>query len=324
MTVSLSTEAEILSDIVTFNKYAKFLPEKGRRETWREIVDRNKAMHLKRFPQLADEIEDAYQFVYRKEVLPSMRSMQFAGKPIEINNSRLYNCSYLPIDHVDAFSEVMFLLLSGTGVGYSVQRHHVEKLPPIQKPTRTRRYLIGDSIEGWSDAIKVLVTAYLSGKALPRFDFSDIRPKGAQLITSGGKAPGPEPLKDCLHNIQKMLDRKNNGEKLRPIEVHDILCFIADAVLSGGIRRSAMISLFNIDDEEMLTCKFGNWYETALHRRLANNSAVVVRHMVDKEVFLQLWKRIEASGSGEPGFFFTNDKDWGLNPCASTRSFGSR
>ncbi len=308
--------AKILSDITTFMKYAKFDPTKNRRENWVELVDRNKQMHLEKFPQLQAEIEAAYKFVYDKKVLPSMRSLQFAGKPIAINNARLYNCCFLPIDHVDAFSEVMFLLLSGTGVGYSVQRHHIEKLPEINKPVKNRRYLIGDSIEGWADAIKVLMTAYMKGKAYPVFDFSDIRPKGAQLITSGGKAPGPEPLKDCLHNVQKILDRKDNGEKLSTLEVHDILCYIADAVLAGGIRRSAMISLFNIDDEEMLTCKFGNWWETAPQRGRANNSAVIVRHMVEEEVFMDLWKKIEASGSGEPGFFFTNDKDWGMNPCA--------
>jgi len=210
----------------------------------------------------------------------------------------------------------MFLLLSGTGVGYSVQQHHVEKLPEINKPMKSRRYLVGDSIEGWADAVKVMMSAYLKGKALPVYDFSDIRPKGAALITSGGKAPGPEPLKDCLHNVQKILDRKQNGEHLTSLEVHDILCYIADAVLAGGIRRSAMISLFDIDDDDMLTCKFGNWWETAPQRGRANNSAVIVRSKVEEETFMNLWKKIEASGSGEPGFFFTNDKDWGMNPCA--------
>ena len=307
---------KILSDITVHMKYAKFDKSKNRRENWKELIDRNKEMHLEKFPKLKKEINDAYKFVYDKKILPSMRSLQFAGKPIAINNARLYNCCFLPIDHVDAFSEVMFLLLSGTGVGYSVQRHHVENLPEIHKPTKNRRYLIGDSIEGWADAIKVLVTAYMKGKALPVFDFSDIRPKGAMLITSGGKAPGPEPLKDCLHNVQKILDRKQNGEKLTSIEVHDILCYIADAVLAGGIRRSAMISLFDIDDDDMLTCKFGNWWENAPQRGRANNSAVIVRSKVDEEVFFDLWKKIEASGSGEPGFFFTNDKDWGMNPCA--------
>ena len=308
--------AKILSDITVFMKYAKFVPELGRRENWKELVDRNKQMHLEKYPHLAQDINDAYQFVYNKKILPSMRSLQFAGKPININNARLYNCCFLPVDHIDAFSEVMFLLLSGTGVGYSVQQHHIEKLPEINKPTKNRRYLIGDSIEGWADAIKVLMSAYMKGKAYPVFDFSDIRPKGAQLITSGGKAPGPEPLKDCLHNVQKMLDRKENGDRLTTLEVHDILCYIADAVLAGGIRRSAMIALFDIDDDDMLTCKFGNWWEQNSQRGRANNSAVIVRSKVEEETFMELWKKIEASGSGEPGFFFTNDKDWGMNPCA--------
>ena len=312
----MQLEAKILSEITTFMKYSKYLPKKQRRETWKELVDRNKEMHLKKFPQLAQEIEAAYQFVYDKKILPSMRSLQFAGKPIEINNARLYNCCFLPIDHTDAFSEVMFLLLSGTGVGYSVQRAHVEKLPEINKPTKSRRYLVGDSIEGWADAVKVMIAAYMKGKALPIYDFSDVRPKGALLLTSGGKAPGPEPLKDCLHNIQKIFDRKQNGDKLSTLEVHDMLCFIADAVLSGGIRRSAMISLFDMDDDDMLTCKFGNWWETNPQRGRSNNSAVILRHKVEQEVFLDLWKKIEMSGSGEPGFFFTNDANWGLNPCA--------
>jgi ribonucleoside-diphosphate reductase alpha chain len=312
----MQLESKILSEITTFMKYAKYLPKKQRRETWKELVDRNKAMHLEKFPKLAKEIEAAYEFVYDKKVLPSMRSLQFAGKPIQINNARLYNCCFLPINHTDAFSEVMFLLLSGTGVGYSVQKNHIEQLPPVNKPTKTRRYLVGDSIEGWADAVKVMIEAYMKGKSLPEYDFSDIRPKGALLLTSGGKAPGPEPLKDCLHNIQKILDRKQNGQFLSTIEVHDILCFIADAVLSGGIRRSAMISLFDLDDDDMLTCKFGNWWETNPQRGRANNSAVIVRHKIEKEVFLELWKKIEMSGSGEPGFFFTNDANWGLNPCA--------
>jgi ribonucleoside-diphosphate reductase alpha chain len=308
--------AKILSDVTVHMKYAKFIPELNRRENWDEIVTRNKNMHIKRYPKLKKEIAAAYEFVYSRKILPSMRSMQFAGKPAMINNARIYNCCYLPMDSYECFSEVMFLLLSGVGVGYSVQSQHVERLPEIRKPTKSRRYLVGDSIEGWSDAVKVLVKAYFAGRSLPRFDFSDVRPKGARLITSGGKAPGPEPLHDCLHNVRKVLDRKQDGEKLTPFEVHEINCYIADAVLSGGIRRSAMISLFDLDDKEMLTCKFGNWWETAPHLARANNSAVIVRHKIEKEVFLDLWKKIEASKSGEPGFFFTNDKDWGMNPCA--------
>jgi ribonucleoside-diphosphate reductase alpha chain len=312
----MQLESKLLSKITTFMKYAKYVPDKQRRETWTELVDRNKNMHLEKFPQLKEEIDAAYKFVYDKKILPSMRSLQFAGKPVDLNNTRLYNCCFLPVDHSDAFSEIMFLLLSGTGVGYSVQRQHVEKLPEINKPTKSRRYLVADSIEGWADAVKVLVTAYMKGKAYPLFDFRDIRPKGAMLITAGGKAPGAEPLKDCLHNIQKVLDRKANGEQLTTLEVHDIMCYIADAVLSGGIRRSAMIALFDLDDDDMLTCKFGNWWENEAQRGRANNSAVIVRHKIEKEIFLDLWKKIELSGSGEPGFFFTNDAAWGLNPCA--------
>jgi ribonucleoside-diphosphate reductase alpha chain len=256
--------------------------------------------------------------VYDKKVLPSMRSLQFGGRPIEISPNRVYNCSYLPIDHLDSFAECMFLLLGGTGVGYSVQKHHVDKLPEIRKPsaTRKRRYLVGDSIEGWADAIKVLMKSYFGqNTSTPDFDFSDIRPKGAALVTSGGKAPGPQPLKDCVHNITKVLDSKEDGDRLSPIEVHDIVCHIADAVLAGGIRRAALISLFSADDDEMIACKSGSWWENNPQRGRANNSAVLLRHKITKEFFMELWKRVELSGAGEPGIYFTNDKDWGTNPC---------
>jgi ribonucleoside-triphosphate reductase (thioredoxin) len=313
----LTTESQILSEITTHLKYAKFVPEKNRRETWDELVTRNKEMHLKKFPNLAEEIEAAYKYVYDKKVLPSMRSMQFAGKPIEINNARIFNCSYLPIDDYRAFSEIMFLLLSGCGVGYSVQTHHVENLPEIRKPLKSKRYLVGDSIEGWADAVRMLTKAYFGyTSTAPIFDFRDIRAKGASLITVGGKAPGPEPLKIALIHMQAILDRKNDGEKLTTVECHDIICHLADAVLSGGIRRAALIALFNLHDEDMLTCKFGNWWENNPQRGRANNSAVLLRNMIDKETFMGLWGKIEASNSGEPGFLFTNDKDAGTNPCA--------
>jgi len=313
----MNIETQILSEVTTHLKYSKYVPEKNRRETWDELVTRNKNMHIKKFPQLTDEIEGAYKYVYDKKILPSMRSMQFAGKPIEINNSRIFNCSYLPIDDFRAFSEIMFLLLSGCGVGYSVQTHHVEKLPEIRKPLKSKRYLVGDSIEGWADAIRMLTKAYFGQTSTaPLFDFRDIRAKGASLITVGGKAPGPEPLKIALIHMQAILDRKKDGEKLTSLECHDIICHLADAVLSGGIRRAALISLFNLHDEEMLTCKFGNWWEQNPQRGRANNSAVLLRQMIDKETFLNLWRKIEASNSGEPGFIFTNDKDSGTNPCA--------
>ena len=245
-----------------------------------------------------------------------MRSLQFAGKPIDINNSRIFNCSFLPIDDWRSFSEVMFLLLSGCGVGYSVQKHHIERLPEIRIPRKTRRFLVGDSIEGWADSVKVLLKSYFGiTAARPVFDFRDIRPKGAELITVGGKAPGPEPLKECLFQIQKVLDRKKDGEQLTSIEAHDIICHIADAVLSGGIRRAALISLFDLHDNEMLTSKHGAWWELNPQRGRANNSAVVIRSKVRKKDFFELWSKIVASNSGEPGIYFSDDKDWGTNPC---------
>ena len=315
----MNIASKILSDITVHMKYAKYVPELNRREVWEELVDRNKAMHIKRYPELEDEINKAYEYVYDKKTLPSMRSLQFGGKPIEISPNRVYNCAYLPIDHIDSFSETMFLLLGGTGVGYSVQKHHVAKLPPINKPytKRQRRFLIGDSIEGWADAVKVLMKSFMGERRSSKihFDFSDIRPKGSQLVTSGGKAPGPQPLKECIVKIQGILNSKEDGDLLSTIETHDIVCHIADAVLAGGIRRAALISLFSADDNEMISCKSGNWWELNPQRGRANNSACLMRHKITKEFFLDLWKRVELSGSGEPGIYLNNDKDWGTNPC---------
>ena len=307
----------ILSDITVYMKYAKYIPELNRRETWEELVTRNKNMHIKKFPKLKKDIESVYKYVYDKKVLPSMRSLQFGGKPIEISPNRVYNCAYLPIDDARAFSETMFLLLGGTGVGYSVQRHHVEALPEIRKPNpnRTRRFVIADSIEGWADAVKALMKTYFNGGSKLRFDYSDIRPKGARLVTSGGKAPGPQPLKECLVKIEGILSEMEDDSKLSTIQVHDIVCHIADAVLAGGIRRAALISLFSADDDDMIACKSGNWWETNPQRGRANNSAVLMRHKITKDFFLDLWKRVELSGAGEPGIYLSNDKDWGTNPC---------
>jgi ribonucleoside-triphosphate reductase len=310
--------SEILSDITVHMKYAKYVPKKERRENWVELCTRNMNMHIKKYPNLKKEIKKLYDnYVIPKKVLPSMRSMQFAGKPIEVAPNRVYNCAYMPIDHADAFSECMFLLLGGTGVGFSVQQHHVEKLPEIRKPNtkRTRRFLISDSIEGWADAVKALIHSYFKGTSRLRFDFSDIRPKGARLVTTGGKAPGPQPLRECLVKVEGVLREKDDGDKLEPIEVHDIICYIADAVLAGGIRRAALISLFSADDDEMIASKAGSWWEANPQRGRANNSAVILRHKVDKEYFMKLWDRIKKSGSGEPGIYLSNDKDWGTNPC---------
>jgi ribonucleoside-diphosphate reductase alpha chain len=306
---------DALSKITVFSKYAKYLPEQKRRETWEEIVNRYQNMMIKKYPTLEDAIMSSGAMIKEKKVLPSMRALQFAGPAAEVNNSRIYNCCFLPIDSLHSFSETMFLLLGGTGVGYSVQKHHIDQLPAITKPGKARNYLIEDSIMGWADAVKVLMKAYLEGGFMPKFDFRSIRQKGARLITAGGKAPGPEPLKICLSHVQAILDRKQEGEHLTPLECHDMLCHIANSVLAGGIRRSAMIALFSHDDEEMVTCKYGEWYMLNEQRGRANNSAVLERGVIGEEEFNALWKRIEASGSGEPGIYWTNNKDWGTNPC---------
>jgi ribonucleoside-diphosphate reductase alpha chain len=317
--MSLTLDKQILSDITVYTKYAKYLPEKERRETWDELVTRNMEMHTTKFPKMKESIEQVYKnFVFTKKVLPSMRSLQFGGKAIELNNARVYNCAFLPVDSIHSFSETMFLLLGGTGVGYSVQNHHIEKLPEIRKPNynRKKKYVVQDSIIGWADAVKALFKSYTGGLTSHiEFDFSDIRPKGALLITAGGKAPGPEPLRIALVKIEAVLREKDDRSKLTDIECHDIQCHIADAVLAGGIRRAAMISLFDLDSDAMLNCKAGSWWEDNPQRGRSNNSVVLLRHKIDKRTFDKVWERIEASGSGEPGIYLTNDKDWGTNPC---------
>ena len=306
---------EALSSITVFSKYSKYLPDLKRRETWDEIVDRYEAMMVKKYPKLEASIIENTKFIREKKVLPSMRALQFAGPAMEVNNARGYNCCFLHIDSIHSFSETMFLLLGGTGVGYSVQKHHVAQLPSIKKVGKSRTYLIEDSIMGWADAVKVLLKAYLEGGFMPKFDFRAIRHKGAKLVTAGGKAPGPEPLKICLAHMQAILDRKQEGENLSSLECHDILCHIANSVLAGGIRRSAMIAFFSHDDEEMITCKYGNWWELNEQRGRSNNSAVLERGEISEEEFKSLWHRIELSNSGEPGIYWTNNIEWGSNPC---------
>jgi hypothetical protein len=308
---------EILSDIIVNMKYSRYLDDKKRRESWEEICYRNMSMHISKFPKLIKEIEFVYkEFVFPKKVLPSMRSLQFGGKPIELNNSRIYNCTYSPAKDIKFFSELMFLLLGGSGCGYSVQRHHINQIPPILTPNKNRKFVIEDSIAGWADAIKVLFKSYTQGNSKPIFDFSQIRPKGTRLITAGGKAPGPSPLRKCITELQNVLEGAN-GRKLTSLEVHQMSCYIADAVLAGGIRRASLISFFDLDDVDMLTCKSGNWWE--LHPEFArcNNSAVLERGKITYEQFLSLWDRIKESGSGEPGVIWVNNKEVLGNPCFS-------
>lgn len=272
-------------------------------------------MHIRKYPQLKDTIIPVYtDYVLPKKILPSMRSLQFAGKAIERNHSRIYNCAYLPMEHPKAFSEVMFLLLSGTGVGYSVQKHHVAKLPHIKGPHWDKKiYTIPDTIEGWADSIDALINSYVDGSATLIFDYSEIREKGTELVVSGGRAPGPAPLKKCLIAIKKILDEASN-RKLKTIEVHDINCHMANAVLAGGIRRAAMISLFSIDDKQMATCKSGEWWTKNGQRGRANNSVVLPRSTTSQAEFFNLWDIVRDSGAGEPGFYWTNNVELGTNP----------
>ena len=313
----MEADKKALSDIVVFNKYAKWDASKGRRENYKEIVQRNKEMHQRKYPQLAEQIEDVYaNYVTNKRVLPSMRSLQFGGRPIELAHNRIFNCAYMPAEDYHFFPELMFLLLGGTGMGFSVQSHHVNKLPSVTEPKSRdyHKFQVQDSIVGWADAIKVVAKAFLCGGALPAFDYRDIREKGSELVTTGGQAPGPDPLRACVDKLIVVFSNAV-GRSLRPLEVHDAACIIADAVLAGGIRRAAMISLFDLSDEEMITCKSGNWWETHPYRARSNNSAVLVRGEVTVDQFVKLMARVEESGCGEPGVYWNNNRDWGTNPC---------
>ncbi len=317
LTKKENMDKQALADITVFNKYARFNNNLNRRENWNEIVTRNKEMHITKYPYMKDQIEKVYtSHVYTKKVLPSMRSLQFGGRPILMAENRIFNCAYAPAESPKFFSELMFLLLGGTGMGYSVQNRHISKLPKIKTPESDMEYKfqVQDSIVGWSDAVKVVCKAFFSAGTLPIFDYRDIRDKGAELITTGGQAPGPEPLRICVEALIKIL-RGAVGRKLTSLEVHDMSCIIADAVLAGGIRRAAMISLFDRTDEEMITCKAGEWYIDHPYRARSNNSAVLPRGKVSETEFMSIMKRVEESGCGEPGVYWTNNEDWGTNPC---------
>jgi ribonucleoside-triphosphate reductase len=305
---------DILSDVVVYNKYAKHTGQ--RRETWPEICTRSAAMFAKEYPDLEAEIYQIFgTYVMEKKVVPSMRCLQFAGKPIELSPNRLFNCAFMNMNHYRAFPETMFMLLGGSGVGFSVQRRHVDALPYIQPPLATARYVVQDSITGWADAVKTLVKAYYGMGPRPRFDFSDIREKGSALVTTGGKAPGPAPLKAALEAIEDIFFQKDYGERLSSIEVFDIQCHIAQAVLSGGVRRSATICLFDADDDAMLTAKYGQWWQDNPQRAMANISAVIDKNKGgQRDAYDKIFRILQDSGSGEPGFAFMQDLDMGYNP----------
>ena len=315
-----------LQDYTYYSKYARYNKEEGRRETWAEAVDRVKQMHLRRYPQVADDIEWAFEMVKQKKVLGSQRALQFGGEPCEKKNARIFNCTSSFCDRVRFFQEAFWLLLCGSGTGFSVQKHHVDKLPNFHKLDRTtlesKTFSIPDTIEGWADALGILLATYLPHSEFSDwkglkvdFDYSLIRAEGASLASGVGKAPGPEPLKRSLEIIRKLLDRclDNKQKKLKSVDAYDIIMHASDAVLSGGVRRSATIALFSHDDEEMATAKTGNWFVDNPQRARSNNSAVLIRDEVSKEDFLKLMESIKQFG--EPGFYWSDSTEQVPNPC---------
>lgn len=306
-----------VSDYIHAGKYARYRESDRRREVYAETVARDEDMHLRKFghiPGMRERINKAFKFVYEKKLLPSMRSMQFGGKAIEVVNNRIYNCSATHIDRLDAFSQGFYLLLCGCGVGYSVQFEHVDKLPEFSRVDESKvvHHVIQDSIEGWADAVLALLRSYVDGTYI-EFAYHLIRAEGMVLKTSGGKAPGHVALKQALELVRGILDGAQ-GRRLRPVEAHRIMCHLADAVLSGGIRRSAMICLFSLEDSEMMYLKTGDWHSREPYLENANNSVVLKRDDVKHTQFMRVFQMTKQFG--EPGFIFVADKDEVRNPCA--------
>ena len=308
---------DFLSSLVIHNKYANFIPKECRRQSWKEIVGAYFDMHRKRFPQLDKELAEAEQAVLDLKVLPSMRGLQNAGPSIEKHEAKMFNCYFQHQSSMKAFADAMYLLLCGCGVGYSVQKRHVKKiaaLMPLEPKQYRDTYMeIGDDIEGWADSILFQMTSACHGQ-VAHFDYSKIRAKNTLISSTGSRAPGPEPLRAAHVNIQNVLDQAY-GRQLTPLEVHDIMCYLAEAVRSGGVRRSAMIALFDHDEDEMIECKSGAWYENNIQRAMANNSVVLHRTYTTKAQFDILWRKIKDSNAGEPGIAWTWDYDFGGNPC---------
>ena len=319
-----------LQNYTYYSKYSRYLPEKKRRENWKESVERVRNMMLEKykdFPDVHNDISFAYDFVLKKKILGSQRVLQFGGKPILDKNARSFNCTASYIDRLRFFQEAMYLLLCGCGVGFSVQKCHVKQLPDFSKkrikgeqlPVKT--IVIDDSIEGWADSVGHLINSYFTDDYEVIFDYSLIRPKGAYLSSSSGKAPGPDPLRNTHEKIRALLnDRLKEGKtRLRPIDAYDIVMHISDAVLSGGVRRSATLCLFSPDDEEMYNAKIGDWYYKNPQRGRSNNSAALLR---DKTTFEQFKKLSESTKQfGEPGFIWVSHEDELWNPCGEAQLY---
>lgn len=312
-----------LQDYTFVSKYARYNSEKQRRETWNEAVDRVTEMHVRRYPQIESEIRWAFDQSKQKRVLGSQRALQFGGTPIEKKNARIYNCISSYCDRLRFFQECFWLLLCGCGTGFSVQKHHVAKLPEFTELKKGKKiYVIPDSIEGWSDALGVLLSSYFTDGVFPEyegheivFDYSMIRPEGAPLGSSSGKAPGPKPLAKALEKCRALLSLclSNGQSRLRPIDAYDIVMHASDAVLSGGVRRSATICLFSQDDKQMATAKTGNWFVDNPQRGRSNNSALLIRGKTTKAEFMELMGYVREYG--EPGFVWSDSTELVVNPC---------
>ena len=320
-----------LQNYTFVSKYARWIESENRRETWKEAVDRVRNMMHTYYADknISEEIDWSYDIMFKKKILGSQRALQFGGEPILKRHAKIYNCTSSYCDRLRFFQECFWLLLCGSGTGFSVQKHHVSKLPTLSHQKKDKRkgvkYKIEDSIEGWSDALGILLSSYFTKPAEEKFkkykdeyivfDYSNIREKGSRLSSGVGKAPGFEPLQNGLEKIRELLENciENKQKKLRPIDAYDIIMHSSDAVLSGGVRRSASLALFSADDEDMAKAKTGNWYIDNPQRARSNNSALLIKDDTTYEQFSELMESVKEFG--EPGFIWSDSKEMTFNPC---------
>ena len=320
-----------LQNYTFVSKYARWIEKENRRETWKEAVDRVKSMMHTQYEDknITERINWAYDIMLKKKVLGSQRALQFGGEPILKRHAKIYNCTSSYCDRPRFFQECFWLLLCGSGTGFSVQKHHISKLPTLSHNKKDKRkgvkYKVQDSIEGWADSLGVLLSSYFSKPSESRFaeykdkyivfDYSDIRKKGSTLSSGVGKAPGFEPLQKGLEKIRELLEAcvESKQKKLRPIDAYDVIMHSSDAVLSGGVRRSASLALFSADDEDMAKAKTGNWYIDNPQRARSNNSALLLKDDTTYKQFSELMESVKEFG--EPGFIWSDSTEMTFNPC---------
>lgn len=318
--------SQALSDYLFASKYARHIESEGRRETYPEAVRRVMGMHREKYAERLDTIAklvtDAEHALLNKEVLGSQRNMQYGGEPVMRKNERSYNCCASYCDRPRFFAEAFYLLLCGAGVGFSVQKHHVERLPELShvKKGASYTFVVPDTIEGWADSLDALINSYFAHGIRVSFDYSKVRPEGSLLSSGVGFAPGPKPLRDAIEAIRAVLDAclSRGQTRLRPIDCYDIVMHASCAVLSGGVRRSATICIFSVDDDEMATAKTRENFDVARglnpQRGRSNNSAVLLRNSTSRATF-QRFMDIARHGGGEPGFYWVDSLDIVPNPC---------